>query len=85
MEAHYLLSAAKIAIAAAAFFAAGFNSSNITDELNLTQVAFPNGVKINAETMRSDLELMRGLIDYLVEECCTEGTCAPGILPNKAA
>jgi hypothetical protein len=29
--------------------------------------------------------LMRGLIDYLVEQCCTEGTCAPGVLPNKAA
>ena len=29
--------------------------------------------------------LMRGLVDYLVEECCAEGTCAPGILPNKAA
>ena len=20
---------------------------------------------------------MRGLIDYMVEECCAEGTCAP--------
>src|SRR5947209_11441895 len=29
--------------------------------------------------------LMRGLIDYMVEECCAEGTCAPGILPKKAA
>jgi hypothetical protein len=29
--------------------------------------------------------LMRGLVDYLVEECCADGTCAPGILPNKAA
>ena len=29
--------------------------------------------------------LMRGLVDYLVEECCAEGTCAPGVLPNKAA
>ena len=25
----------------------------------------------------TNYELMRGLIDYLVEECCTEGTCAP--------
>ena len=33
----------------------------------------------------TNYDLMRGLIDYLVEECCTEGTCAPGILPNKAA
>ena len=29
--------------------------------------------------------LMRGLVDYLVEECCADGTCTPGILPNKAA
>ena len=33
----------------------------------------------------TNYELMRGLIDYLVAECCTEGTCAPGILPSKAA
>jgi DNA-binding transcriptional ArsR family regulator len=26
--------------------------------------------------------LMRGLIDYMVEECCAEGTCAPGV-PSK--
>ena len=24
-------------------------------------------------------------IDYMVEECCAEGTCAPGVLPKKAA
>jgi ArsR family transcriptional regulator len=29
--------------------------------------------------------LMRGLIDYMVEECCAEGTCAPGVLSKKAA
>jgi DNA-binding transcriptional ArsR family regulator len=29
--------------------------------------------------------LMRGLIDYLVAECCTDGTCVPGVLPRKAA
>ena len=29
--------------------------------------------------------LMRGLIDYMVEECCAEGTCAPGVLAKKAA
>lgn len=56
------LSAAKIVIVAAALFAAGCGTSNITDELNLTQVTFPNGVKINAETMRRELELMRGLM-----------------------
>jgi len=49
-------------LTAAAWFAVGCSSSNITDELNLTQVTFPNGVKVNAETMRSDVELMRGLM-----------------------
>jgi len=47
---------------AAAFLAAGCSSSNITDELDLTQVTLPNGAKINAETMRSQPELMRGLM-----------------------
>lgn len=49
-------------LAAAAFFGAGCSSSNITDEINLTQVTFPNGVQINAEMMRRELELMRGLM-----------------------
>ena len=56
------LRAAKIVILAAALFAAGCGTSNITDELHLTQVTLPNGVKINAETMRRELELMRGLM-----------------------
>jgi len=51
-----------IVILGAALFVAGCGSANITDELDLTQVTFPNGVKINAETMRSDVELMRGLM-----------------------
>lgn len=46
----------------AAFFTAGCGSSNVTDEVGLTQVTFPNGVNINAETMRSEPELMRGLM-----------------------
>jgi ArsR family transcriptional regulator, arsenate/arsenite/antimonite-responsive transcriptional repressor len=33
----------------------------------------------------TNYDLMRGLVDYLVEECCVEGTCAPGMLSNKAA
>jgi ArsR family transcriptional regulator, arsenate/arsenite/antimonite-responsive transcriptional repressor len=33
----------------------------------------------------TNYELMRGLIAYLVAECCTEGSCAPVTLPNKAA
>jgi uncharacterized membrane protein (UPF0127 family) len=49
-------------LAAAVFFGAGCSSSSITDELNLTQVTFPSGAKINAETMRSAPELMRGLM-----------------------
>ena len=53
---------AALLVTAAAFFAAGCRSSNITDELDLSQVTFPNGVKINAETMRSESELMRGLM-----------------------
>jgi hypothetical protein len=57
-----VLRAAKIVVLAAALFAAGCGTSNITDELNLTQVTFPNGVKINAETMRREMELMRGLM-----------------------
>jgi len=53
---------ATLLMTAAAFIGAGCGSSSITDELNLTQVTFPNGVKINAETMRRDVELMRGLM-----------------------
>ncbi len=41
---------------------AGCSSSNITDEIGLTQVSLPNGVKVNAETMRSEAELMKGLM-----------------------
>jgi ArsR family transcriptional regulator len=33
----------------------------------------------------TNYDLMRGLIDYLVEQCCAEGTCAPAGLPKKAA
>jgi uncharacterized protein len=47
---------------ATAFFGAGCSSSNITDEINLAQVTFPNGVQINAEMMRREVELMRGLM-----------------------
>jgi uncharacterized membrane protein (UPF0127 family) len=53
---------AVLVMTAVGLFAAGCSSSNFTDEVNLTQVTFPNGVKINAETMRSDVELMRGLM-----------------------
>ena len=35
----------------------------------------------------ANYELMRGLIDYMVEECCAEGTCVPVGLstPSKVA
>jgi ArsR family transcriptional regulator, arsenate/arsenite/antimonite-responsive transcriptional repressor len=35
----------------------------------------------------TNYELMRGLIAYMLEECCAEGTCAPGALSKlvKAA
>lgn len=33
---------------------------------------------------RTNYELMRGLIGYLVEQCCAEGTCAPVALPKVA-
>jgi uncharacterized protein len=56
------LRAAKIVIMAAVLFAAACSSTKITDELNLTQVTFPNGVRINAETMRREADLMRGLM-----------------------
>jgi uncharacterized membrane protein (UPF0127 family) len=49
-------------IGAAALFAAGCSSSTVTDEIGLTQVTLPNGVRINAETMRSDIELLKGLM-----------------------
>ena len=41
------LSAVSI-VTVVAWSAAGCSSSDITDELNLSQVTFPNGVKINA-------------------------------------
>jgi len=28
----------------------------------------------------TNYDLMRGLIDYMVEECCAEGTCSPAAL-----
>jgi len=33
----------------------------------------------------TNYDLMRGLIGYLLEECCAEGTCVPDVLPKKAA
>ena len=33
----------------------------------------------------TNYDLMRGLIGYLVEQCCAEGTCVPDVLPRKVA
>lgn len=49
-------------VAALALILAGCGSPTVTDEIGLTQVTLPNGVRINAETMRSDAELMRGMM-----------------------
>src|SRR5579862_2542374 len=40
----------------------GCSSPGVTDELGLTQVIFPNGARINAETMRDEVELIKGLM-----------------------
>jgi hypothetical protein len=47
----------------AALFANGCGSPpGVTDEIGLTQVTFPNGVIINAETMRDEIELLKGMM-----------------------
>ena len=34
----------------------------------------------------ANYDMMRGLIDYMVEECCAEGTCPPRVSkPSKVA
>jgi uncharacterized membrane protein (UPF0127 family) len=49
-------------IGVAALFAAGCSSPTVTDEIGLTQITFPNGVRINAETMRDEMELVKGMM-----------------------
>lgn len=52
-----------LAVVVAAAFLAGCGSNpNVTDEVGLTQVTFPNGTRINAETMRDDIELLKGMM-----------------------
>jgi uncharacterized membrane protein (UPF0127 family) len=50
-----------VVLVVAALSGCGSNS-NITDEIGLTIVTFPNGAKINSETMRDDIELIKGLM-----------------------
>ena len=40
----------------------GCSSPDVTDEVGLTQITFPNGARINAETMRDEVELIKGLM-----------------------
>ena len=49
-------------IGAAALLAAGCSSPTVTDEIGLTQITFPNGARINAETMRDEMELVKGMM-----------------------
>lgn len=49
-------------VLATAAFIAGCGNSNITDEIGITPVTFPNSTRINAETMRTDIELLKGLM-----------------------
>jgi len=49
-------------IGVAILFAAGCSSPAVTDEIGLTQITFPNGVRINAETMRDEMELVKGMM-----------------------
>jgi uncharacterized membrane protein (UPF0127 family) len=41
---------------------AGCSGGNITYDVNITVVTFPNGTKITAETMRRDWELLRRMM-----------------------
>jgi hypothetical protein len=52
---------AALLLAAALLTSCG-GPSDVTDEIGITQVSFPNGTRINAETMRSDIELLKGLM-----------------------
>ena len=51
---------ASVLVAAASM--AGCGSSNITDESVITLMTFPNGTKINAKTVRTDIELLKGMM-----------------------
>lgn len=50
-------------VLAAAMALSGCGSNpNVTDEIGITIVTFPNGARINAETMRDDIELIKGMM-----------------------
>jgi uncharacterized protein len=49
-------------VAASVWFSGCGSNSNVTDDIGLTIVSFPNGTRIQAETMRDDIELIKGLM-----------------------
>jgi uncharacterized membrane protein (UPF0127 family) len=53
--------AAALAIGAAALAGCG-SPPDTTDEIGVTLVKFPNGQRIQAETMRTQIELLKGLM-----------------------
>jgi uncharacterized membrane protein (UPF0127 family) len=55
-----LLGAAAVLLAAG--MGVGCGDAHVTDELGLTEVTLPNGARINAETMRTDIELLKGMM-----------------------
>ena len=50
-----------LAVVLAALAGCGSNS-HVTDEIGITIVTFPNGTRVQAETMRDDIELIKGLM-----------------------
>ncbi len=51
-----------VVLAAALALSGCGSNSNVTDEIGITIVTFPNGTKINTETMRDDIELIKGMM-----------------------
>jgi hypothetical protein len=51
-----------VALLIGAFLSVGCSSPTVTDEIGLTQITFPNGVRIDAETMRGEFELIKGMM-----------------------
>jgi uncharacterized protein len=51
-----------LAVIAAAFLTGCGDGPGITDEVGLTSVTLPNGVRINAETMTTDIEMLKGMM-----------------------
>ena len=50
------------AVIAAALLSGCASNSNVTDEIGITQVTLPSGARINAETMRDEIELLKGMM-----------------------